>query len=101
MRNINNITALDRDSNGGLQMEGQGFGTTDTNNTIHTFIRDYTNTTCRKLAFVQGFLLNDGSQQVVYMANRVIPNTSAITSILIALSNGTWSGGSYKLYGVK
>jgi len=73
----------------------------DNNNTLALFIFDYTNTVTPKLTNLFGKMTNDGNNTRVYNNGGYTNGNTAISSIDIIAGAGTFSGGSYKLYGVK
>ena len=64
-------------------------------------IYDYASTDARKLAFTQAFAFTDTNDDIGFATFQKIETTSAITSIQIEASAGTFSAGNYILYGVK
>lgn len=64
-------------------------------------IMDYTNTIAQKWNRASFWYTNTASVSTVANWGGKIATTSAITSIQIITNSGTWSAGSYKLYGVK
>ena len=73
----------------------------DNNNAISFFIWDYTNTIATKTAQVYSKFPNASNVMRISQLISLIPTTSAISSFTITTVSGTFSGGSYKLYGVK
>jgi hypothetical protein len=73
----------------------------DNNNAISFFIWDYANTVATKTAQVYSKFTNDGNNTRISQLISLIPTTSVISSFTITTVSGTFSGGSYKLYGVK
>jgi hypothetical protein len=62
---------------------------------------DYTNTTANKLINVNfAYKKNSGGGRELVNTYGVANTTSAITTITLTLSAGTFSGGTYILYGV-
>lgn len=73
----------------------------DNNNAISLYIYDYANTVANKNCFLNNQFVNSGNNAVIAMIVAKVPTTNAISSFTITTVSGTFSGGSYKLYGVK
>jgi len=74
---------------------------TDNNNGLSLFIYDYTNTVANKNCFLNTNFVSGAGSAYIAMIVAKVPTTSAISSFTITTVSGTFSGGSYKLYGVK
>jgi hypothetical protein len=62
---------------------------------------DYTNTTANKLIDINfGYLKNTGGARELVKTSAIANTTAAITSITLTQSGGTFSGGTYILYGI-
>jgi hypothetical protein len=87
---------------GGMDDDGFGSGNqiaaADNNNVLTFQVFDYANTNAKKLAILFDHFV--GTTQTMFMTG-IIPTASAVNEISIILNAGTWSAGSYKLYGVK
>lgn len=64
-------------------------------------IIDYTNTDAQKFYNFYCWYVDTGNTNSTTHQHGKIGTTSAITSIQMITNSGTWSAGSYKLYGVK
>lgn len=69
-------------------------------NKIDVSLQDYTDTTSFKIGFINNFRIDDTTGQETSHNTLVYRSTSAITSIQLKLASGSWSGGTYILYGV-
>ena len=75
--------------------------TTSTDSMFVCDFEDYTNTTANKLINVNfAYKKNSGGVREIVNTYGVANTTAAITSITLTLSAGTFSGGTYILYGV-
>jgi hypothetical protein len=70
-------------------------------NVILLDLFDYANTTTNKLFNYYASYTDNSSTDITSTLMGRLATTSAITSINIITNSGTWSAGSYKLYGVK
>jgi hypothetical protein len=62
---------------------------------------DYTNTTANKLIDIDfGYIKNTGGARELVQTSAIANTTAAITSITLTQSAGTFSGGTYILYGI-
>lgn len=117
---INGDTVADRHVNSYMQAEvGQPFqsgqsittqiltatgalNTPDNNNAVYLYIRDYNNSTVRKNYQLQAITNSGGNNATCAMVVfGGYQGTSAVTSIEIRISAGSFDGGTYILYGVK
>ena len=64
-------------------------------------IFDYANTSAKKYFSFDYYYVDTGSTITTSFQRGIIDTTSAISNIEIITNSGTWSAGSYKLYGVK
>jgi hypothetical protein len=64
-------------------------------------IFDYANTSAKKWFSFDYYYVDTGSTITTSFQRGIIDTTSAISNIQIITNSGTWSAGSYKLYGVK
>ena len=70
-------------------------------NVIVLDLYDYANTTAYKFFNYYNGMIDSSSTEITSTLSGRLNTTSAITSINIITNSGTWSAGSYKLYGVK
>jgi hypothetical protein len=73
---------------------------TDGDNTLMLTIYDYADTTTNKLATGYEVFKRSTGQRTTYAVSGSINTTSAVTAITMTPSAGTWSAGTYTLYGV-
>lgn len=73
---------------------------TDGDNTLILWLYDYADTTTNKLAQGQFIFKRSTGQRTTYQVYGAINTTSAINAITMTPSAGTWSAGTYSLYGV-
>ena len=84
-----------------INVINQSLTTSDNNNALVIDIFDYTNTSAFKMC--QGFAITDSNSARGTTLNMVFGtwrSTAAITGVSLPLSSGTYSGGTYILYGV-
>ena len=82
-----------------LFVMGDSFTSGDNNNTLMLDVYDYADTTSNKLFRAMNKFKKPTPVQFV-ASQGTINTTSAITSLTFTLSSGTFSGGTYILYGV-
>jgi hypothetical protein len=73
----------------------------DNNNRAIYYFKNYADTTSRKLISAQDVAIVGGAALALTNAEYTNSSTAAISSLTIAPSAGTFSGGTYVLYGVK
>jgi hypothetical protein len=74
---------------------------TNTNNSFTITIYNYASTTNLKTFISSGFQINSTSQEESIFSQGVFDTTSAISSLLITASLGTYNAGTVLIYGVK
>jgi hypothetical protein len=75
--------------------------TGDNNNLCVLTLLNYANTTARKLVQNQHYLYTSSNKNQIVTQLATVNDAAAITSITIAVPVGTFTGGTYILYGVK
>lgn len=83
----------------GLDAYGRSYAFQNTNNHIETVIYDYTYTGFRTMGMRK--TLYTGSQYWGGLGWGGYTNTSAITSLNISVSAGTWTAGTVEIWGIK
>jgi hypothetical protein len=72
----------------------------DNNNKCIINIYDYADTSSNKVVFINHYLFNSSSENQIVQTTGSINTASALTSLTITTNTGTFSGGTYILYGV-
>jgi hypothetical protein len=73
---------------------------TDGDNSLVLTINDYANTTANKIMTAFEMYKRSTGQKTVFQSFGSVNTTSAVTAITLTPSAGTWSAGTYTLYGV-
>jgi hypothetical protein len=74
---------------------------TDANNFFNITIDNYASTTIKKTFISSGAQINNTSTQETILTQGLFDTTSAITSLVISTSAGTYNAGTVLIYGVK
>jgi hypothetical protein len=94
---INTASGLANDY---LFVGGAAYASGDNNNSLMLDVYDYADTTSNKLFRSLNKYRSNAPVAQVTMAQGAINTSSAITALTFTLSSGTFSGGTYILYGV-
>ena len=79
---------------------GYQVGNTDNNNFAQITIADYANTSSRKIADCMATYTDPSSDRTAFTNYMMFNSTTAVSQIDIYPASGTFSGGTYVLYGV-